>query len=477
MVPHASDAATEMFHWQRYLYFRPWYAGKRVVDAASGEGYGSNYASIFAAQVNGIDISSEAVLHARKSYPYSQFEQNDVTVADYSDADLVVSFETIEHVPNPEAFLRRLLTCPGQIVISTPNRDLHSPGNRLKDKPYNKFHTIEWTPPEFATLVESVAVGRQVRFLSQENRWPGRIFEGLDPEAQYTIAVIGDGELPYWPRLGFSMPTCNETDKALETISTFARFYPGVLEFAIVCNATSELNLAKLREIATNIPHVVKLIESPENLGYGQGANLGLDWLLQTGQFDYIGVTNDDVLPAIDCLSDLAQALVDLENAGHNPGMIGPVSNEVAGVQKVEISPYGDYPGMIRSSNEHSRKYHSSATPYPQIRGLCFLSPTEAFKLVGGFDPRFGLGNFEDDDLNVRFRLAGYTLWRCDGAFLHHHGSSTFKSLNLDYQACINKNLKLFIDKWQVAKFDLPFSPEFESSLPLYIPFQEKRAA
>ena len=48
MVPNASDLVTEAFHWQRYTYFRPWYAGARVVDAASGEGYGTAYAAMFA---------------------------------------------------------------------------------------------------------------------------------------------------------------------------------------------------------------------------------------------------------------------------------------------------------------------------------------------------------------------------------------------------------------------------------------------
>ena len=37
MIPHEADPATVLFHWQRYLYFRPWYVGKKVIDAASGE--------------------------------------------------------------------------------------------------------------------------------------------------------------------------------------------------------------------------------------------------------------------------------------------------------------------------------------------------------------------------------------------------------------------------------------------------------
>jgi len=50
MVPHASDAATELYHWQRYLFFQPWYEDAKVIDAASGEGYGTNYAAIYATE-------------------------------------------------------------------------------------------------------------------------------------------------------------------------------------------------------------------------------------------------------------------------------------------------------------------------------------------------------------------------------------------------------------------------------------------
>src|SRR5579862_9216957 len=104
MVPNASDPATQMYHWQRYLYFRPWYEGVKVVDAASGEGYGASYASLFSTSATGYDISDEAVDHATKRYPAASFRQADVCDVDYSDADLVVSFETIEHLDDPVKF-------------------------------------------------------------------------------------------------------------------------------------------------------------------------------------------------------------------------------------------------------------------------------------------------------------------------------------------------------------------------------------
>jgi GT2 family glycosyltransferase/SAM-dependent methyltransferase len=454
MIPNAADPATELFHWQRYLFFRPWYEDRRVIDAASGEGYGTGYAACFAAKAIGCDVAADAVAHASRRYPHAQFVRRDVCELDYSEADLVISFETIEHLSDPGSFLTALASCRGQIVISTPNRNTHSPGNSLGDQPRNGFHTIEWTPSEFSELVRSYFPDRQVRFLSQEARWPGLIREGLDENAMYTIAVIGDGDLPKWPRLGISIPTHNGAARVRECVMGMTKFYPGEIEFAIVANGCTPQTVSDLRLFREELPHIVHLIESSENLGYGRGANAGLDYLWQEGWFDYFGVSNDDVTPAHDCLPQLVAAMLELEKAGQKPGVIGPVTNEISGSQKVDIGSYAEYAQMLEMAELHHRSNHSRASQATQVRGLFLLIHPDCLNTVGGFDPRFGIGNFEDDDHNLRTRLAGFSLWIADGAFLHHAGSQTFKSMNIDYDLNIQRNLGLIMEKWGFADFN-----------------------
>lgn len=454
MVPHASDMATELFHWQRYLFFRPWYEGARVVDAASGEGYGTNYASALASSAQGIDLSEEAVRHAARRYPHARFAVGDVCAHDYSDADLVVSFETIEHVPDPKAFLQALKSCEGRIVISTPNRDTHSPGNTLADKPHNPFHTIEWTPSEFADLIRGEFPDREVRFLSQEGRWPGLIREGLDEEAMYTIAVIGEGELPSWPRLGFAIPTLANSGAVHDAVMGFTRTYPGEIEFAVVANGCDAEHLGRLRDLRDTVPHVVHLVELERNEGFAGGCNAGLEFLWQESWFDYFGVVNDDVLPATDCMGELVSAMRELESLGHQPGIIGPVSNAVQGPQKVEIGEFSNYAQMVDCADAYHREHAQSAFPSDQVRGLMLLIHPECFNAVGGFDTRFGIGNLEDDDFNMRAKLAGFTAWVAEGAFLYHEGSSTFRKLNVDYGALIHRNVDLLLDKWGVDSLE-----------------------
>ncbi len=468
MVPNQADTATELFHWQRYLYFRPWYAEKRIIDAASGEGYGTAYAAAFATQATGLDLGADAVAHARRKYDNAKFKLQDVCTADYSEADLVISFETIEHVPDPNKFLDALKTCKGSIVISTPNRKTHSPGNRLEDKPFNQFHTVEWTPSEFSDLILSHFPTRQVRFLSQEGRWPGLIREGLDDNAMYTIAVIGDEELPKWPRIGIAIPTRNAS-RTQDAILGFTKFYPGEIEIAVVANGCDEDNLQVLRNLRNEVPYIVHLIEESENLGYGRGANRGLDYLWQEAWFDYYLVSNDDVFPSVDCLPQMATAFGELLKQDLNPGILGCVTNEISGGQRVDIGPYANLAEMQDRASIWGRDHHSSATQSQQVRGLFMMIHPDCLSKVGGFDPRFGIGNFEDDDYNLRCRQAGFSLWTVDGAFLHHMGSSTFKELGVDYSLNIDRNLNLILEKWGATEFAEMFDQPIEGRN-VYIP-------
>lgn len=428
MVPNASDLLTEAFHWQRYAFFRPWYVGAKVVDAASGEGYGMGYAALFALDALGLDIDSTTVDHAASRYPRARFETTDIAHFDYSDADLVVSFGAIEHVSDPRAFLAALDHCKGAIVVSA------STGMN-----------------EFVESIRETFGHRQIRFLSQENRWPGVIREGLDLGAHATIAVIDGGVLPAWPRLGLAMPCCGEAEAAATATTRITMHYPGEVEIALVAQGCDEKALERLRAECAAAPHAVHLIERPKNVGYGQGANVGLAFLKEKG-FDLYGVSHDDVVPAPDCIPQLVAAALAIRAAGHDVGMIGPVSNEATGDQLAEIGNYKTVSEMHDRALAWGTERHSHVDCVLQVSGLFFLMTPECLDSVGGFDPLFGLGNFQDDDINLRVRLSGHPLWIAPGAFLHHVGASSFKRLELDFEDGEIRNLALFLEKWDAEK-------------------------
>ncbi len=477
MIPFVSDYATQATHFQRYLYFRPWYEDAKVVDAACGEGYGTDYASLFATKATGVDLSEEATHYAGTTYTGAGFVTRDVCEYDYSQADMVVSFETIEHLPDPEKFLEAVKACTGRIVISTPNRLLYDPNAKLGDKPSNPYHTIEWTAEEFAELIQQHFPDRQVRFLSQKTELPGRLYEGLDPMGWFIVAVIGDGELPKWPKVGFSMPTVNNFGMGKECISSFVTYYPGEVEFAVVLNGTNQEHKGLWQDFAAQMGGMVHLVEQPYNLGYGQGANAGLAYLRQKGGFDAYGVTNDDVFPSLGCMPELMNAFTQLQKAEKNPGLVGVVSNRVNGKQHAGLPAFTNIVEMMREANKFLGENKSSATEWVQIRGLCFVMPEACLDAIGGFDPIYGLGNLEDDDYAIRARMAGFTNWIVDGAWLYHEGSQTFSALNLDYEKSIQDNLAKFLAKWQLTDHsDFLNMTEIPSGVSLYIPLEAEIA-
>jgi SAM-dependent methyltransferase len=171
-------------HWHRYSYALPFVEGKCVLDVASGEGYGSAFLAAHARLVYGVDISEEAVQHARRSYSrdnlhYIQGGAEAIPIPGEHCFDVIVSFETIEHLDQEgqdrfAAEVGRLLKPDGVLLVSTPNRATYSKDG-VQGNPYH-FH--EFSKDEFlAFLHRSFA---HVRLMSQ-HVYPVSYMWNLEP--------------------------------------------------------------------------------------------------------------------------------------------------------------------------------------------------------------------------------------------------------------------------------------------------------
>lgn len=151
-------------HVARYRWAAGYAAGKRVLDLASGAGYGSGILRAGDARwVVSADLSPEAFREAE--LPASGAGALRGVLADASrlpfrDAsfDLYASFETIEHVEDDRAVVReaRRVLAPGGIFLcSTPEREVISPGRTLTDRPDNPFHVREYDRSEFESLLRT----------------------------------------------------------------------------------------------------------------------------------------------------------------------------------------------------------------------------------------------------------------------------------------------------------------------------------
>jgi SAM-dependent methyltransferase len=152
------DVPEENYWFQRHLVVYRWIAervhGRRVVDLACGEGYGSAELARTAASVVGVDANPEAFEHARAKYRQVRFERNMVELWE-GDVDCAVFLQTIEHVPDPGGVLERireLIGPDGVAYVSTPNVLTLAP--KGEERSGNPWHVREYRPHEYRELCE-----------------------------------------------------------------------------------------------------------------------------------------------------------------------------------------------------------------------------------------------------------------------------------------------------------------------------------
>jgi ubiquinone/menaquinone biosynthesis C-methylase UbiE len=154
------------FHRARYEFACDYVSGKTVVDLACGTGYGT---ALLAAQgkassVFGFDVADDALGYAKRKYhseiiQFRQGRAEQIPLPDQA-VDVVVSFETIEHVADHHGAIKefsRILKPGGLLIISTPNEW------PLEIAP---FHTRTYNKISFAHLL---ATSFQIRDLFNQN--------------------------------------------------------------------------------------------------------------------------------------------------------------------------------------------------------------------------------------------------------------------------------------------------------------------
>jgi cyclopropane fatty-acyl-phospholipid synthase-like methyltransferase len=182
-VPGEAPKRLEEDHLSRYSFAADYVRGKKVLDIACGSGYGSRaLLDAGAVTVDGVDLSEDVIEFATKKFACEGVRYCCDTVYSYSSDrpyDVIVSFETIEHVDDHKMALNnlyRLLADDGVLLISSPNRFITSPkADAVTDKPANPYHRMEFNRSEF------VAALREAGFIVDETDLYG---QRLQPRLQ-----------------------------------------------------------------------------------------------------------------------------------------------------------------------------------------------------------------------------------------------------------------------------------------------------
>jgi len=151
----ASDPASRKIveiNFHHYKIAGRYVRGKRVLDIACGVGYGSQILHLAgASRVVGVDVCPDTIQYAQQHYSASgiDFVCSDAEHFEYPEPfDVVVSFETLEHLRYPEKFLeriRRSLAPKGEFLLSVPLGETRH---------FDPYHLHKYTQGEIFALLE-----------------------------------------------------------------------------------------------------------------------------------------------------------------------------------------------------------------------------------------------------------------------------------------------------------------------------------
>lgn len=215
----------------------------------------------------------------------------------------------------------------------------------------------------------------------------------------------------------------------------------GSYELILVDNGSDDGTAAWAKEELN-----IHVIENSYNAGFSKGCNQGA----AAASGELILLLNNDTLVTPGWLDGLKRGLF----SDSTVGAVGPVTNSAYYWTQIP-SHYTTLEELDQFSE--SVRQSGGGTPLEErlkLIGFCMLLRREAFEEAGGMDERFGIGNFEDDDLSLRLRLLGYKLLLCKDTFIHHYGSVSFKSDTTSYLQLFARNNQVFKEKWGFASAD-----------------------
>ncbi|MBI4880881.1 MAG: glycosyltransferase family 2 protein [Planctomycetes bacterium] len=240
--------------------------------------------------------------------------------------------------------------------------------------------------------------------------------------------------------LSVVLPVLNNLALTRACVAALRAHTPGDLEIILVDNGSEEDFAGLARELRAGGAEVV-LLANEQNEGFAFACNQG--FVAARGEF--VALLNNDVIVTRGWLEGMRSVLL----SDARVALVGPRTNRASGPQVVKEAAYEGLTGLEKFAAGWSAAHAGERFFLPRLVGLCLLMRRELLDEVGGLDPCFWLGNFEDDDFCLRVLRAGRLLAVANGVFVHHQGSATWRSSRIDYGALLRDNWLWFCHKWE----------------------------
>ena len=242
------------------------------------------------------------------------------------------------------------------------------------------------------------------------------------------------------PIVSIIIPTFNQLKYTKECIQSIYSRTIIPFELIVIINNKNDGTVEFLDQLS-NTHNNIKHIINDENNGFPISVNQGI----RNASSEFVLILNNDVVVTNYWL----ETLLDIANKNESVGIVGPISNEVSGVQEDKEANYKTIDEMHLYAATVKEKNKNKVMQFPRVAFLCTLIKREVIEIIGGLDERFSPGNYEDDDFCLRAQLAGYKTVIAQDVFIHHYGSKSFKADGeKKYAERLKVNHQIFVDKW-----------------------------
>ncbi|GIP47421.1 hypothetical protein J53TS2_10120 [Paenibacillus sp. J53TS2] len=225
------------------------------------------------------------------------------------------------------------------------------------------------------------------------------------------------------------------TQECIKSIRSYTEF--GSYEIIVVDNHSTDGSVEWLKQ-----QEDILLIINHDNLGFPKACNQGIE--ASTG--DNVLLLNNDTIVTNDWLMNMVTALYSAPDIG----AVSTVTNNCSNHQSIRVD-YETLEEMQLFAEDYNVSDSSKWEERARLIGYNLLIKKKVLLEVGLLDELFTPGNYEDDDLCIRIRLAGYRLLLCKDTFIHHFGSMSFKTDIDAYRELLNRNQAKFASKWGFA--------------------------
>ena len=234
------------------------------------------------------------------------------------------------------------------------------------------------------------------------------------------------------------IPTFNQLGLLRQCLESIERHTDTPYEIIVIDNASTDGTAHYLASLRGQIRS--RVLDA--NKGFAAAVNIGLMMAKGTTMM----LLNNDILVTDRWLHNMLVCL----NSDPAIGMVGPVTNYISGEQQIRV-PYRSIAEMPVYARKHNRSDSAQWRDAEWLRGFCLLFRRELFETVGYWDEGFEIGNYEDNDYNIRVRLAGKRLVIAADTFIHHFGSVSIRAIGSAIAESNVRNESYYLAKWNDA--------------------------